>query len=160
QPGPACYGLGGEAATVTDANLLLGYLDPERTYGGAIHLDPDRARAAVETVARRWSLGPHEAAPGIVEIGNANLLRALRLVSVQRGHDLRDFTLIAYGGAGPMHAGELARLAGISRVVVPAHSGAFSALGCLVSPLRYDAVVTHRARLDGWDAKRVSDAFR
>src|SRR5262249_26578473 len=150
-PGPACYGLGGEAATVADANLLLGYLDPDRTYGGAIRLDPDRARAAVGAVARRRSMDLHHAAHGIVEIANANVLRALRLVSVQRGHDLRDFTLIAYGGAGPMHAGALARMAGIGRVVVPAHSGAFSALGCLVSPLRYDAVVTHRARLDAWD---------
>jgi len=159
-PGPACYGLGGEAATVTDANLLLGYLDPDRTYGGAIRLDPARARAAVGAVAHRWSMDLHEAAHGIVEIANANMLRALRLVSVQRGHDLRDFTLIAYGGAGPMHAGALARMAGIGRVVVPAHSGAFSALGCLVSPLRYDAVVTHRARLDAWDPKRADDAFR
>src|SRR6185369_5403159 len=126
---------------------------------GAIHLDPERARAAVDAVARRWSLDLHEAAHGVVEIANANMLRALRLVSVQRGHDLRDFTLIAYGGAGPMHAGALARMAGIARVIVPAHSGAFSALGCLVSPLRYDAVITHRAALDAWDAKRANDAF-
>ena len=159
-PGPACYGRGGESATVTDANLLLGYLDAERIYGGAIRVDVERARAAVDAVARRWSLGLHEAAHGIVEIANANMLRALRLVSVQRGHDLRDFTLIAYGGAGPMHAGALARMAGIARVIVPAHSGAFSALGCLVSPLRYDAVITHRARLDAWDVKRADDAFR
>jgi N-methylhydantoinase A len=88
------------------------------------------------------------------------MLRALRLVSVQRGHDLRDFTLIAYGGAGPMHAGALARMAGISRVIVPAHSGAFSALGCLVSPLRYDAVQTYRGRLDAWDPKPADDRFR
>jgi N-methylhydantoinase A len=158
-PGPACYGLGGEAATVTDANVLLGYLNVERTYGGAIDLDPERAHAALGALAKRWSLGLHEAAHGVIEIANANMLRALRLVSVQRGHDLRDFTLIAYGGAGPMHAGALARMAGIARVVVPAHSGAFSALGCLVSPLRYDAVVTHRARLDAWDGKRAEDAF-
>jgi N-methylhydantoinase A len=167
-PGPACYGLGGDAATVTDANLLLGYLDPDRTYGGAIRLDRERARAAVGAVARRWSMGLHEAAHGIVEIANANMLRALRVVSVQRGHDLRDFTLIAYGGAGPMHAGALARMAGIDRVVVPAHSGAFSALGCLVSPLRYDAVITHRARLEDGDGggqapalqrKRMEEAF-
>jgi N-methylhydantoinase A len=158
-PGPACYGLGGEAATVTDANVLLGYLNLDRTYGGAIRLDAERARTAVGALARRWSLGLLEAAHGVVEIANANMLRALRLVSVQRGRDLRDFTLIAYGGAGPMHAGALARLAGIARVVVPAHSGAFSALGCLVSPLRYDAVVTHRARLDAWDRKRADDAF-
>jgi N-methylhydantoinase A len=158
-PGPACYGLGGEAATVTDANVLLGYLGLDRTYGGAIRLEPERARAAVGALAKRWSLGLLEAAHGIVEIANANMLRALRLVSVQRGRDLRDFTLIAYGGAGPMHAGALARMAGIARVVVPAYSGAFSALGCLVSPLRYDAVVTHRSSLDAWDAKRADDAF-
>jgi N-methylhydantoinase A len=87
------------------------------------------------------------------------MLRALRLVSVQRGYDLRDFTLIAYGGAGPMHASALARQAGIRRVVVPVHSGAFSALGCLVSPLRYDAVQTYRARLDAWKKKPAEDRF-
>jgi N-methylhydantoinase A len=96
----------------------------------------------------------------VVEVANANMLRALRLVSVQRGLDLRDFALIAYGGAGPIHAGALARQAGIARVVVPVHSGAFSALGCLVSPLRYDAVQTWRARLDAWDGKPVEDRFR
>jgi N-methylhydantoinase A len=158
-PGPACYALGGEAATVTDANVLLGYLNLERTYGGVIDLDPESAREALAALAQRWSLDLHEAAHGVVEIANANMLRALRLVSVQRGRDLRDFTLIAYGGAGPMHAGALARMAGIARVVVPAHSGAFSALGCLVSPLRYDAVVTHRASLDAWDGERAEAAF-
>jgi N-methylhydantoinase A len=96
----------------------------------------------------------------VVEVANANMQRALRLVSVQRGYDLREFTLIAYGGAGPVHAGALAREAGIARIVVPAHSGAFSALGCLVSPLRYDAVQTHRMRLESWDAKVVADRLR
>src|SRR3989475_13007882 len=86
----------------------------------------------------------------MVEVVNANMLRALRLVSVERGYDLRDFALIAYGGAGPVHAGLLARQAGITRVIVPVHSGTFSALGCLVSPLRYDAVQTWRGRPDGW----------
>jgi N-methylhydantoinase A len=96
----------------------------------------------------------------VVEVANANMLRALRLVSVQRGYDLREFSLIAYGGAGPLHAGALALQAGISSVIVPAHSGAFSALGCLVSPLRYDTVQTHRGRLDAWDAKVVEERFR
>src|SRR5207237_7086203 len=99
-------------------------------------------------------------ASGGVEVANAAMLRALRLVSVQRGYDLRDFTLIAYGGAGPVHAGALAVAAGIARVLVPAHSGAFSALGCLVSPLRYDAVRTYRGRLEAWDAKPADNRLR
>src|SRR5256712_7204474 len=146
EPGPACYGLGGTEPTVTDANLVLGYLDPGRAYGGSIRLDPGRAAAAVEGLGRRFGLSLVEAAQGMVEVANANMLRALRLVSVERGYDLRDFALIAYGGAGPVHAGLLARQAGMTRVIVPVHSGTFSALGCLVSPLRYDAVQTWRAR--------------
>ena len=159
-PGPACYGIGGTEPTVTDANLVLGYLNPERVYGGSIHLERARAVTVIESLGRRLGLSLVEMAQGVVEVANANMLRALRLVSVQRGYDLRDFALIAYGGAGPIHAGALARQAGIARVVVPVHSGAFSALGCLVSPLRYDAVQTWRARLDAWDAKPVEDRFR
>jgi N-methylhydantoinase A len=159
QPGPACYGQGTEPA-VTDANVVLGYLNAERVYGGAIHLDRGRAETALTALGKRLGLSLLETAHGIFEVANANMLRALRLVSVQRGYDLRDFTLIAYGGAGPMHAAALARQAGIRRVVVPVHSGAFSALGCLVSPLRYDAVQTYRARLDSWDAKLVDERFR
>src|SRR5438876_310376 len=116
--------------------------------------------AAVEGLGRRFGLSLVEAAQGMVEVANANMLRALRLVSVQRGYDLRDFALIAYGGAGPVHAGLLARQAGITRVIVPVHSGTFSALGCLVSPLRYDAVQTWRARLDVWDPKPAEDRFQ
>ena len=159
-PGPACYGLGGTEPTVTDANLVLGYLDPTRVYGRAIRLDRERARAALDGLATRLGLSLLETATGVVEVANAAMLRALRLVSVQRGYDLRDFTLIAYGGAGPVHAGALAVAAGIGRVVVPVHSGAFSALGCLVSPLRYDAVRTYRARLETWDAKPAEDRLR
>jgi len=159
-PGPACYGLGGTEPAVSDANLILGYLDPDRIYGGSIRLDRARAEGALEPLRRRFGLSLLDAAHAVVEVANANMLRALRLVSVQRGYDLREFTLIAYGGAGPVHAGALARQAGIARIVVPAHSGAFSALGCLVSPLRYDAVQTHRVRLESWDRKVVADRFR
>ncbi len=159
-PGPACYGQGGTEPTVSDANLMLGYLNPERVYGGAIRLDGKRAEAALAALGRRVGLAGLELARGVFEVANANMLRALRLVSVQRGYDLRDFALIAYGGAGPIHAGALARQAGIGRVIVPVHSGAFSALGCLVSPLRYDAVQTYRARLDAWDPKPVEERFR
>jgi N-methylhydantoinase A len=151
RPGPAAYGAGGIEPTVTDANLLLGYLNPDRIYGGAIRLDRAPAEAALASLGRALGLSAIDAAHGVVEVANANMLRALRLVSVQRGYDLRDFALIAYGGAGPIHAGALARLAGIGRVIVPALSGAFSALGCLVSPLRYDALQTHRAQLETWD---------
>jgi N-methylhydantoinase A len=158
-PGPACYGQGGAEPTVSDANLLLGYLNAERIYGGSIRLDPARAESVIRPLAARFGFSLIEAAHGVVEVANANMLRALRLVSVQRGYDLRDFALIAYGGAGPLHAGALARQAGISSVIVPAHSGAFSALGCLVSPLRYDTVQTHRARLETWDAKVVEERF-
>ena len=158
-PGPACYGQGGAEPTVSDANLLLGYLNSERIYGGSIRLDPARAESAIGPLAARFGFSLIEAAHGVVEVANANMLRALRLVSVQRGYDLRDFALIAYGGAGPLHAGALARQAGISSVIVPAHSGAFSALGCLVSPLRYDTVQTHRSRLETWDAKVVEERF-
>src|SRR5439155_480497 len=115
------------------------------------------AETALTALGRALKLSMLETAHGIFEVANANMLRALRLVSVQRGYDLRDFTLIAYGGAGPMHAVALARQAGIRRVVVPVHSGAFSALGCLVSPLRYDAVQTFRARLAGWEKKPADD---
>jgi N-methylhydantoinase A len=158
-PGPACYGQGGAEPTVSDANLLLGYLNAERIYGGSIRLDPARAESVIGPLAARFGFSLIEAAHGVVEVANANMLRALRLVSVQRGYDLREFALIAYGGAGPLHAGALARQAGISSVIVPAHSGAFSALGCLVSPLRYDTVQTHRARLERWDAKVVDERF-
>jgi N-methylhydantoinase A len=138
---------------------VLGYLNPHRVYGGAIRLDRTRSETALTALGRRLGLSMLETAHGVFEVANANMLRALRLVSVQRGYDLRDFALIAYGGAGPMHAAALARHAGIRRVVVPPHSGAFSALGCLVSPLRYDAVQTYRARLDAWEAKVVDDRF-
>jgi len=145
---------------VSDANLILGYLNPERIYGGSIRLERARAERALEPIQRRFGLSLLDAAHAVVEVANANMQRALRLVSVQRGYDLREFTLIAYGGAGPVHAGALAREAGIARIVVPAHSGAFSALGCLVSPLRYDAVQTHRMRLEAWDGKVVADRLR
>jgi N-methylhydantoinase A len=145
-PGPACYGRGGGEATVTDAYVVLGYLDPEDQVGG-FRLDPDRAWRAIEPLAARYGLTVPEGAAGIVEIANAAMMRAIRGVSVQRGHDPRRLTLIAYGGAGPIHAGRLAQLAGMPRVLIPAYSSVFSAYGCLVADLRYDAVRTVRVEL-------------
>ena len=145
-PGPACYARGGEDATVTDACVVLGYVNPAAAFGG-VRLDPDRAGRAVERVARSFGLELPEAAAGIVEIANAAMGRAIRTVSVHRGYDPRGCTLIAYGGAGPIHAGRLAQTLGMPRVVVPCFSSAFSAYGCLVADLRYDAVRTVRVHL-------------
>src|SRR5439155_1474647 len=143
-----------------DGGVRPGCGGGSRRAPGAAPGPPARAATAVEALGRRLGLSPVEMAQGMVEVANANMLRALRLVSVQRGYDLRDFALIAYGGAGPVHAGALARQAGIGRVVVPAHSGTFSALGCLVSPPQYDAVQTWRACLDAWDGKPAEDRFQ
>ncbi|HEX4835277.1 MAG TPA: hydantoinase/oxoprolinase family protein, partial [bacterium] len=145
-PGPACYGRGGEQATVTDAYVVLGYLNPEGGVGG-LRLDPDRAWRALEPLAARYGFTVPEGAAGIVEIANAAMIRAVRVVSVQRGFDPRHLTLIAYGGAGPIHAGRLAQLAAMPRVLIPAYSSVFSAFGCLLADLRFDVVRTLRVQL-------------
>jgi N-methylhydantoinase A len=160
EPGPACYGLGGTAAAVTDANLVLGYLGPGEAWGDTIHVRPPLAEAAVGQLARHFGLGLEAMAEGIVEIANSSMLGALRLVSVRKGYDLRRFSLVAYGGAGPVHAGRLARLLEIPRVIVPMLSGVFSAFGGLVSDLRYDGVRTVLAPLDTLDLDRLEALFR
>jgi N-methylhydantoinase A len=159
RPGPACYGLGGTAATVTDAHAAAGTLRADAVLGEAIRVDGARARSAVAPVAAALGLGLAEAAAGILEVANAAMRRAIRLISVQRGRDLRDFTLIAYGGAGPLHAGRLAQELGMPRVVVPAHAGVFSALGCVVAGVAYDHVQTYRRALDGLTAAELDARF-
>ena len=156
EPGPAAYGRGGEAPTVTDAYVVLGYLDPEAGVGG-LRLDPALASRALEPLAGRFGMSVPEAAAGVLEVANAAMTRALRMVSVERGADPRGLTLMAYGGAGPVHAGRLIELAGMPRALVPPCSSGFSAYGCLVADLRYDAVRTRRFDLDAavpeaWDA--------
>ncbi len=153
EPGPACYGRGGERATVTDAYVVLGVLSEAGAIGG-VRLDPDLARRAIEPLAARFGMGVPEAAAGIVEIANAAMLRAIRTVSLERGVDPRALTLVAYGGAGPIHAGRLAALAGVPRALVPAYAGVFSACGCALADRRYDAVQSARVRLadDGPEA--------
>jgi N-methylhydantoinase A len=150
RPGPACYGLGGATPTITDANLALGRLDPAFFLGGEMTLDADAARRAVaERVAAPLGLEPLAAASGIVEIANAHMIGAMRLVSVQRGYDPRDFVLVAFGGAGPLHANALARELGIPTVLVPPSPGIASAVGMLATDLRHEFVATRRLRLDG-----------
>jgi N-methylhydantoinase A len=147
QPGPAAYGRGGTDATTTDANLALGRINPDYFCGGEIVADMDAVRGALEGVARRLGTTVEEAARGIVRIANNNMINALKLVSVNRGHDPRDFTLVAFGGGGGMHAVALARELGIERVVIPRAADVFSAWGMLMSDLRRDYFVTRLATL-------------
>lgn len=135
-PGPACYGRGSTQPTVTDANLLLGRLNPAHLLGGAMPVDRAAAEAALATLAAPLGLETCTLAAGIVRLINAEMARALRIVSAERGHDPRHFTIIAFGGGGPLHACALAGQLGVSRVVVPAEPGLFSAAGLLTSPLK------------------------
>src|SRR4051794_32944136 len=134
-PGPAAYGRGGEAPTVTDANVVVGQLPP-RLIGGEMELDVDAARAAVQTIADAMGLSLDAAAEGILKIVNENMAGALRVISVQRGHDPREFALVAFGGAGPLHANAVAELMGSFPVIVPPSPGLLCALGDLVADFR------------------------
>ena len=148
-PGPAAYARGGEAPTVTDANLALGRLDPDYFLGGAMRLEPDRAARAIERdVARPLGLSVTDAALGIVKVVDANMAAAIRLATVERGRDPRHFTLVAFGGAGPMHAAAVARLLGIPRVLVPPSPGVLCALGLLVADVRTELSRTALRRTD------------
>jgi len=144
RPGPAAYGLGGTEPTVTDANVVLGRIGTNRRLGGSIAIDPARAREAVAGLAARMggSLTVEALAEGIITIAVARMTSAIREVSIQRGHDPRDFTLFAFGGAGPMHSLALAEAIGIPSVLVPRHPGNFSALGLLTADIKHDDVRT------------------
>lgn len=159
-PGPVCYGLGGEQPTITDANLVLGRLDPGYFAGGEMSLNLDAAREAIHTqCAEPLGLSIEEAAHGIVEIANTAMVNALRLVSVQRGHDPRDFMLVGFGGAGPAHAVRLAEQAGIPRVLIPLGPGTASALGLLVTDVRMEGSATLIVRSDEVELSRISNEF-
>jgi N-methylhydantoinase A len=133
-PGPACYGKGGTTPTVTDANLVLGRLQADAFLGGKMQLDISAARRAVETIATPLGLSIEATAQGIIEIANEHMAQALRVISVQQGHDPRDFTLISFGGAGGLHVCALAEKLGMTRALVPIHGGVLSALGMLTAP--------------------------
>ncbi len=138
EPGPACYGRGGTMPTVTDANLLSGLLHPESFSGTGITLNPDRAGQAFRSLALSADLSVEEAVLGTRSVVNANMLRGIRRATVEKGIDVRDCTLLAFGGAGPLHAAELAKELSIREVLVPPMAGMFSALGILLSAVRLD----------------------
>jgi N-methylhydantoinase A len=143
-PGPACYRRGGTRPTTTDANVVLGRLGPQTRLGGEMTLDVAAAERAVsEAIARPLGLDTVSAAAGILRVTHANIVRGIRVVSIERGHDPRDFALVPFGGAGPMHGTPVARELGIPRLVIPPTPGILCALGQLVSDLRHDLVETH-----------------
>ncbi|MCP4072522.1 MAG: hydantoinase/oxoprolinase family protein [Hyphomicrobiales bacterium] len=155
EPGPACYGLDGVLPTVTDANMVLGFLSTERLLGGVLRLVRDKAETAMSTLGKALEKSVHETAIGVYRIANASMARALHRVTVERGVDARGCSLIAFGGAGPMHAVALAQEFGISTVVVPKFSSVFSALGCLTAELSYAEQHTISLSSLEWDQQRI-----
>lgn len=141
-PGPACYGQGGLEPTVTDANLILNRIDPAYFLGGEMAVDLELARAAYQPLADHFGVSLEEAALGVVRLADASMVNAIKLVSVRRGYDPREFTLVAFGGGGPMHAASLARELGIGKVLVPLLPGTFSALGILTTAPTVDFIRT------------------
>ena len=156
-PGPACYGRGGTEPTVTDANLLLGYLDEDAELAGGVALDRDAAQGAVQTLADSLDLSVRECAEGIVRVANNEMARALRVMTVQRGVDPRGYALIPFGGAGPMHASAVARELGIERILCPRASGVLAALGLVVGDRRRDAQRSVLRSGDAFTAAAVSE---
>ncbi|MFC1923931.1 hydantoinase/oxoprolinase family protein [Chloroflexota bacterium] len=159
-PGPACYGKGGTDPTVTDANLVLGRLNPAGLSGGEVDVFPDLAERVIN-VNIAWSLGISmvEAASGILEIVNNHMMRALRLVSIERGYDPRDFAMLAFGGCGPMHAAFLAEALGTGVIFIPPESGVFSALGLILADFRHDYLRSVMKESSQIDAESLSEAF-
>ena len=141
---------------MTDANAVLGYLDTSRRLGGAISLDVEAAKAALEPLAKRLGVSVIELALGVQRVANATMVRALARVTVERGVDGRQCTLLAFGGAGPMHAAQLAREFGITEIVVPRFSSGFSALGCIVADMSYTQQQAVRMLSTHWDADRFA----
>jgi N-methylhydantoinase A len=159
-PGPACYGRGGKEPTVTDANLLLGYLSPDSPLAGGVALDRDAAVRAVGALADGLGLSLEETAAGIVRVASAEMAQAVRVVTVERGIDPRDLALVAFGGAGPLHAASIAEELGMRRVVAPNPAGVLSALGLLVSERRRDLVESVLLSGDSLTRKAVADVVK
>jgi N-methylhydantoinase A len=171
-PGPVAYGRGGQAVTVSDANAVLGRLDAAHFLGGEMPLDVDAARRALDALAVQMRLDREAAARGVIDVANANIDRALRRVSIARGYDPRDFTLVAFGGAGPLHACEVAARLSIPRVLVPRYPGVLCAFGLLVAdvildysrsvlgPLAAETPANLRAQLDAMTAQADADLAR
>lgn len=158
-PGPVCYGTGGTEPTLTDASVVLGYLDPDYFVGGDLKLDAASAHKALDAFGHRLGMGRLEVAQGIHTILNNRMADEIRLLTIARGYDPRQFTLIMLGGAGPLHGSALARMLGIPRVIVPFAPGVLSAFGLLVSDIEHDHSLTFRAKLGAVSVASLRDAF-
>lgn len=159
-PGPACYGWGGEEPTVTDANVLAGRINPDYFLGGEIPLDMEATVKAMQPIADAFDLNVEEAAMGVIRIADANMINALKLVSVRRGYDPRDFVLVAFGGGGAMHAGALMRELRVKKVIVPTEPAVFSAWGMLTTDLRRDYIRTQITRTDEVDPADLTAIYK
>jgi len=159
-PGPACYGRGGEAVTITDANLHLGRLGPRSLLGGAMEIDRGLSLKVLRRLAEQANLADVDRlAQGVVQLAVTKMVGALRQISIERGHDPRDFTLLPFGGAGPLHGAEIAEELGITRILVPRYPGNLSAVGLLGSDIRYDIARTLLADLESIDIARIDSVF-
>jgi N-methylhydantoinase A len=159
-PGPACYGQGGKLPTVTDANLVLGRLQPDAFLGGAMSLGVEAAAVAVKTIARQLQLGLEEAAHGIITLANEHMAQALRVISVQRGIDPRPYQLVSFGGAGGLHVCALAEALGMFHALVPVHAGVLSALGMLAAPRSRQLSRTLTGVLAGFPEQAVTQKLQ
>ena len=159
-PGPVCYGLGGEAVTVTDANLLLGRLDPAYFLGGYMELHPDPALARLETLATRLGMTAQQTALAIITLANEHMANAIRVLTIERGVDPRELALVAFGGAGPLHGCEVAAALGIREVIVPPHPGLTSAFGALAADTRVDRRWSRYFRSDDADVAAIDATLR
>jgi N-methylhydantoinase A len=158
-PGPACYSRGGTVPAITDCNLVLGYLSVDNFLGGKMRLDAGAARKAVESVAKPLNMSTEDTAEGIIRIIDVKMAEAIKAISTMRGHDLRDFMLLAFGGAGPVHACRIARDLGMAGVIVPLYPGVYSAIGLVMSDVKHDYIQSRMTALSEIAPKDLSHMF-
>lgn len=159
-PGPACYGRGGELPTITDCNIVLGYLGELNFLGGGMKLDKSLAIQALEKVARPLDMDVYALAEGIVQIINVKMQEAIKSISTMRGHNLRDFWLLGFGGAGPLHACRIAEDLGMAGVIIPLYPGVYSAMGLVISDVKHDTVRSRLSNLSDINEQKVESQFK